>query len=85
MNALPALLGNAGTPPRDLLVLHTNAQGPLGLRKGDWMLVTHSRDNFKNAELYNLKDDLPEKNNLAKEHPEKVQELVRLLRAEMKR
>ena len=84
VNVLPAMLGGTAAPPRDMLVLHTNAGGPLGLRKGDWMLVTHSRDNFKNAELYNLKDDLPEKNNVAKEHPETVQELVQLLQAQMK-
>ena len=58
VNALPALAGRAGeTPPRETLVLHANANGPLGLRKGDWMLVTHSRDDFTNAGLYNLKND----------------------------
>jgi arylsulfatase A-like enzyme len=86
VNVLSALTGQAGgAPPREMLVLHTNANGPLGLRKGPWMLVTQSRDNFKKAELYNLKDDLAETKNIAKEYPERVRELIGLLEAEMKK
>jgi len=33
-----------------------------------------------NVELYNLKDDLGQKNNLAKQHPEKLEEMKQLLK-----
>jgi len=86
VNELPALTGKCGNaPPRDALVLHTNGNGPLGMRKGPWMLVAHSRDNFKNAELYDLKNDLAETNNVAKGNPEKKQELIAMLEAEIKK
>ncbi|MFC4992308.1 sulfatase [Rubritalea tangerina] len=43
------------------------------IRYGDWKLIEY----FENGdfELYNLKDDKSESKNLAKSHPEKVQEL----------
>ncbi|PQJ28344.1 sulfatase [Rubritalea profundi] len=43
------------------------------IRHGDWKLIEY----FENGEfeLYNLKQDVGEKNNLAKKHPEKLQEL----------
>ena len=56
------------------------AQDPLfrtrpgsAIRHGDWKLIEY----FENGafELYNLKEDIGEKNNLAKKHPEKLQEL----------
>jgi arylsulfatase A-like enzyme len=43
------------------------------IRHGDWKLIEY----FENGEfeLYNLKQDVGEKTNLAKKHPEKLQEL----------
>ena len=79
-NALPALLGKKRSKPvRDHLVIHTNAGGPLGLRQGPWMLITHSRSNPSNAELYNLTDDLSETRNLAADHPDRVESMLALL------
>ena len=53
-----------------------------GVRQGDWKLVTKS--NKRNLELYNLKDDLGERNNLAKKHPGKVKSMLALLKAHEK-
>ncbi|MEM9479066.1 MAG: family 43 glycosylhydrolase, partial [Verrucomicrobiota bacterium] len=55
----------------------TEHQGARGLRKGDWKIVWSKRqpDEIR-WELYNLKNDLPEQNDLASKHPEKVKELV---------
>jgi len=47
------------------------------IRKGDWKLIEFFEDG--NVELYNLKDDISEKNNLAQTAPEKAQELHRML------
>lgn len=47
------------------------------IRRGDWKLVYNMRDGSK--ELYNLKNDIGEMNNLASEYPDKVKELSLLL------
>jgi arylsulfatase A-like enzyme len=43
------------------------------IRKGDWKLIYHMRTGKK--ELYNLKDDIGELNDLATAHPDKVKAL----------
>ena len=43
------------------------------IREGDWKLIHYWEDGRK--ELYNLKEDLGEKNNIAAKNPEKVTEL----------
>ncbi len=52
------------------------------VRVGDWKLIRFFRDNDDRSdrfELYNLKEDLGEKNNLAPGRPDKVKELNALL------
>jgi arylsulfatase A-like enzyme len=48
-----------------------------GVRMGDWKAV---RYNLKDIELYNLKKDRQEKNNVAAEHPEIVRRIEEYLR-----
>ncbi|MDC0497349.1 hypothetical protein OAN72_00075 [bacterium] len=48
----------------------------------EWKLIRFPGD--EPTELYNLADDIGEKNNLAKQHPEKVQQLEKLLDAWLK-
>ena len=67
--------------------LHYTSQGKLeGIRKGDWKLLVKLKRRRRNANpnaqqappeilLFNLIDDLGEKNNLAEAHPEIVEEL----------
>jgi hypothetical protein len=48
------------------------------VRKGDWKLIRFWADNEDQTdrpELYNLREDMREKNNLADRLPEKVKEL----------
>ncbi|MEZ5041682.1 MAG: sulfatase [Saprospiraceae bacterium] len=47
------------------------------IRQGDWKLLEFLEDNH--LELYNLKEDIGEKNNLEKTNPEKAKELLELL------
>jgi arylsulfatase A len=49
------------------------------VRQGDWKLIEYFDTGEK--ELYNLADDISEKNNLANTNPEKVAELHGLLKA----
>lgn len=47
------------------------------VRFGDWKLIQYFENN--DLELYNLKDDIGERKNLAKTHPEKLKELKYIL------
>ena len=47
------------------------------IRVGDWKLIQYFENN--DIELYNLKEDLGEKNNLAQSNPNKAKELLALL------
>lgn len=47
------------------------------VRLGNWKLIQYFENN--DLELYNLKEDIGEKNNLAKSNPEKTKELLGLL------
>ncbi len=49
------------------------------IRDGDWKLIQYFEDN--SLELYNLKDDLSEANDLAKKDPAKAQALLKKLQA----
>jgi arylsulfatase A-like enzyme len=49
------------------------------VRYGDWKLHEYFEDGA--LELYNLKDDIGEKNNLAAKEPDKVKELHDMLKA----
>ena len=49
------------------------------VREGDWKLIEWYEDG--RLELFNLADDISEKNNLAKKHPEKVKALATKLAA----
>lgn len=72
--------------PHETLLLHGTRPGVAAVRKGDWKLLVNAsekdaeegNDNEKLAgsvELYNLKDDIGERKNLAASQPEKVKEL----------
>ena len=69
------------TPP--LVVLHAGSS-VFTLRQGDWKLVigsSESRNGLEDrVELYNLKDDLGETNNVSDRNPERVAEMTRLLK-----
>jgi arylsulfatase A-like enzyme len=52
-----------------------------GIRRGDWKLVrVPIKKRGIHSQLFNLSEDLGERNNVAKEHPELVQELEELLK-----
>jgi len=82
---LEVLLGNS-RQGREQLVLE--ATGRTALRKGDWVMippyngpamakeVNIELGNSDQYQLYNLKDDIGEKNNLADSEPEKLNEMI---------
>ena len=70
---------------RDAIYWHYPHYGNQGsaptaaVREGDWKLIEWYEDNRK--ELFNLREDIGEKNNLAKKHPDKVNILAAKLAA----
>lgn len=78
----PLLTGAQKKLERDTLYWHyphyhrTNPYG--AIRKGDWKLIEFFEDG--RVELFNLKNDPNEKNNLAKSQPEMVAELLAKLK-----
>ena len=86
---LPYLRGEAASGPRRSMVHNTNPDA-YAIRDGDWVLVNVKPSNSKQApksngggkprpELYNLREDLRQANNLAAAHPERVEALQALL------
>jgi arylsulfatase len=66
---VPALKGKPTKQSRPLYWSY----GGSALRDGEWKLVGRK----KTWELYNLAEDPTETNNLAKEHPDRVQKMVK--------
>ena len=77
--SLEPLLRGTGTLGRPALFWHYPHYGNQGgspggaVRAGDWKLIEFYED--QRVELYNLRDDIGEKNNLAAKQPEKAAEL----------
>ncbi|WP_075090881.1 sulfatase-like hydrolase/transferase [Haloferula sp. BvORR071] len=86
VNLLPYLKGEKTEAPHEALYWRFGQQ--LAIRKGDWKLVKSVADenakggagkaSIEGAKLYNLKDDIGEKNDLAAANPDKVKELSEL-------
>lgn len=75
--------GNDGKMAREReeLVFHYYGKSHSAIRVGDYKLIKFW--NLKKTELYNLKDDLGELNDLAPKQPQKVKELEKLLTSYM--
>lgn len=80
-NVLDLLLGRPGAKsPHDVLFYEVD-----GVRRDNWKLVKRSTRQAVRLELYDLEKDLGETNNVAKRHPDLVEELGALLKAHVER
>ncbi|MFC7336841.1 arylsulfatase [Haloferula chungangensis] len=88
ISMLPTLLGKPDQKKHDVIYFEfqqgsSKTYTSRSIRMGDWKAVQRSEKNrgkvFLPIELYNLKNDLGEKNNLAAENPELVQQLEKLM------
>ncbi len=81
-NIMPEILGNNDEPERSLFwhypVYHHDVPRSV-IRKGDWKLIENLVDG--SFELFNIKKDISEENNLAGSNPEIVDELKAELKA----
>lgn len=83
---LEVLMGKSQQGRKELII---EASSRTALRKGDWVMIPPYKgpavNNLVNIELgnslqyqlYNLKEDLGEQNNLAESEPEKLQEMIK--------
>ena len=89
VNLLPYVTGEQSGPPHEALYWRLGQQ--IAIRSGDWKIVKGAgmasvkpprqaggKADTAGAELYNLKDDIGEKTNLADKNPEKLKELAAL-------
>jgi arylsulfatase A-like enzyme len=73
VDLVPYLTGKVKEPPHPVLYWRFGPQW--AIRKGDFKLVASSVDGVNKVLLYNLKDDIGEKNDLSEKMPEKAKEL----------
>ncbi len=78
VNLLPYLTGENKDKPHETLYWRFGQQWCI--RKGDWKLVV-SRIDGKEPKLFNLAEDIGEKEDLTAKHPEKVMELTEAWKA----
>ncbi|MFD2256968.1 arylsulfatase [Luteolibacter algae] len=83
VSIVPTLLGEDGQKQHDFLYWEFHAKkGMVAIRKGDWKGVRYdvSVDPDSPLELYNIAKDPGEKNNVAAEHPEMVEEFNKFIK-----
>ena len=74
VDLMPFITGKKKNYPHEVLFWKKENRGVV--RKGDWKLLRYPD---RPAELYNIKEDISESNNLAYKYPEKVRELFKVL------
>lgn len=83
---LPTLLGNDDQQKKHEFLFweYPEYGGQVAIRMGDWKLIRKNLKNKKDPtlELYNLKDDPAEENNVAEQHPDIVQKAVEIFQRE---
>jgi len=66
--------------PHEVFYYYSSHGQIQGVRRGDWKFrYAKNKKGKGRVELYNLKNDISEKKNLAKKHPEIVKELTKLM------
>ena len=92
VSILPALLGETQTPLREAIV-HHSINGSFAIRQGDWKLAlcgdsggwsaplpgSRQAIGLPDVQLFDLANDVGERKNLYREHPEIVKRLTALL------
>jgi len=84
LSLLPLLQGGENLPPRALYWHYPHYHGSTwkpgaAIRDGDWKLIEFYH--WGKVELYNLKEDIGEQNDLSEENPSKTKELLDKLHA----
>ncbi|VGO18701.1 sulfatase family protein [Pontiella sulfatireligans] len=96
VSILPVLLGKNTKPVHDAVV-HHSINGKFSIRQGKWKLCLHPgsggwsgpkdaaarKEGLPEYQLYDMEKDIGETTNLAGQHPEKVEQLLTLLKKQV--
>lgn len=74
---LPVWKGEVESVRTDMV--HNTWEYEFGIREGDWVFIDNRKSKKPSLQLYNLSEDIEQKKNLAKSHPEKVKVMQSLL------
>lgn len=74
---LPELLGTGNQKKHEFLYWEFSETDQIGLRQGDWKLIVKKGI----PELYNLADDIHEDHNIAAENPDRVKQMIEIVRS----
>jgi arylsulfatase A-like enzyme len=76
VNLVPYFTGKKNGSPHEAIYLRKFDGGKHTVRSGDYKMILQLKRGA--PELYNLEEDIGEKNNIAAQHPEKIQQLEAL-------
>ncbi|MEL6108698.1 MAG: arylsulfatase [Planctomycetota bacterium] len=80
---LPTLMGHADQQRRHRYLYWASQEGAtsVGVRRGDWKLVRYRKDKPEGADwrLYRLSSDIGEAMDLSKQHPDRVQDMIKMI------
>ncbi|WP_289055425.1 sulfatase-like hydrolase/transferase [Carboxylicivirga marina] len=77
VNLIPYVTGTKQGAPHKAIYLRGNgSKGTYAVRMGDYKIITQNEGAWR--QLYNLKDDISEENNMVKTSPERYQEIDKL-------
>jgi len=78
----PLILGEEKTPEPRRLFWNFKGGRDLGVRYGDWKLISHEVENGRQEELFDIGNDPYEESDLAGEYPGKVKEFSKMIEDE---
>ncbi len=75
MDIWPLITGQENNPEDRRLFWNFRGDAVLGMRHGDWKLISQEENGKRKVELFNIAEDPYEKRELAADHPDIVREL----------
>lgn len=83
-NLADFLSGKSTSPRNEFFYYKANSGTVDGVRVGEWKYLLYGEHRIKKGQkaspkLFNLNDDIGESNNLIQKHPEKAQELIKIM------
>lgn len=81
-NIWPLITGEEAHPAERRLFWNFRGDRMLGVRHGDWKLISCEDDGTRQRELYNIREDPSEERDLAKDDPDRAKDLLEMIEEE---
>ena len=78
----PIITGEASDPAERRLFWNFRGDRNLGVRHGDWKLISREIDGRRQFECYNIQEDPYEERDLAGDYPDRVKDLTDMIEEE---